>query len=54
LAKTLPISLIIVVFPTPGFPKINIDFSDSNKSRITETVPNIERPIRQVRPFIKN
>ena len=44
----------MVVLPTPGRPKIKIDFSESNKSRITEIVPNTARPTRQVNPLIKN
>ena len=35
-------------------PKIKMDFSDSNKSRIAEIVPNIALPTRQVNPTIKN
>ena len=52
--NTLAISRIIVVLPVPGFPKINIDFSASNKSRITEIVPKMARPTRHVKPLIKN
>jgi hypothetical protein len=45
---------MIVVLPTPGFPNINIDFSNSNKSLITEIIPKTARPTRQVNPLIKN
>ena len=53
-AKTRAISRIIVVLPIPGFPKTKIELSDSSKSRIIEIIPSISRPIRQVRPLIKN
>ena len=33
---------------------INIDFSDSSKSRTTDMIPNTARPTRQVNPLIKN
>ena len=50
--KTRAISLIDVVLPTPGRPKINIDFCFSKRSRITLTVPKTALPIRQVKPIM--
>ena len=52
--NTLAISQITVVFPTPGFPRNNIEspLSLFNTSEIISTCPVTALPTRQVKPII--
>lgn len=51
-ASMLEMSLIAVVFPTPGRPSSSIDLPDSTTSAAIFALPVMALPTRQVRPTI--